>query len=78
MNMSIKDSLRASFKLWYAEEVKRQIDSNEHLEKPIDLKLSRMKPLGAQWFCERILSCTEQPEIEIVQNGFRAAGIPEK
>ena len=73
MNKSIKDNLRASFQLWYAGEVKREIDSNEHLEKPIDLKLSRMKPLGAQWFVNTFYHVQNNPEI--VRNGFRAAGI---
>ena len=72
VNKSIKDTLQASFQLWYAGEVKRHIDSNEHLEKPIDLKLSRMKPLGTQWFVNAFYHVQNNPEI--VRNGFRAAG----
>ena len=73
VNKSIKDNLQASFQLWYAGEVKCQMDSNEHLEKPTDLKLSHMKPLGAQWFVNMFYHV--QNNSEIVWNGFRAAGI---
>lgn len=73
VNKSIKDKLRFSFQLWYAGEVKQQVDDDEHLRKPVDLKLSRMKPLGAQWFVDAFTHVQNNPEI--IRNGFKAAGI---
>ena len=44
--------------------------------KPVDLKLSIVKPLGAQWMIELYNHLKSHPEI--IQNGFRAAGITER
>ena len=49
------------------------MDDDEHLRKPVDLKLSRMKPLGAQWFVDAFTHVQNNPEI--IRNGFKAAGI---
>ena len=44
VNKSMKHHLKESFQEWYANEVHKQQG------KPVDLKLSVLKPLGAQWF----------------------------
>ena len=48
MNKAAKEHMHSKFQDWYADKVMQQIDKNEDFE-PIDLRLSRMKPLGAQW-----------------------------
>ena len=47
MNKAAKEHMRNKFQDWYADKVMQQIDKNEEFE-PIDLHLSRIKPLGAQ------------------------------
>lgn len=71
INKSLKDHLRNSFQLWYAEEVKKQLDEEEH--KAVDLKLSWVKPLGAKWFINAFAHIKNNADI--IKNGFQAAGI---
>jgi hypothetical protein len=71
VNESLKDHLRNSFQLWYAEEVKKQLDEEEH--KAVDLKLSWVKPLGAKWFINAFAHIKNNADI--IKNGFQAAGI---
>ena len=40
---------------------------------PVDLKLSIMKPLGAQWMIKQYNYLKSKPDI--VQNGFKGSGI---
>ena len=72
VNKSIKDKLKFAFQLWYAGEIKRQMDTDQP-QTLVDLKLSRMKPLGAQWFVAAFTHVQDNPEI--IRNGFKAAGI---
>lgn len=72
VNKSIKDKLRMEFQLWYAGEIRQQKESNQP-QTLVDLKLSRMKPLGAQWFVEAFAHVQNNPGIII--NGFKEAGI---
>ena len=44
VNKSMKHHLKESFQKWYANEVHKQQG------KLVDMKLSVLKPLGAQWF----------------------------
>ena len=72
VNKSVKSFLRNEFYKWYAKEVCSQLQG--HIEnKPVDLKLSTVKPLGARW----VKSCYDylKSKPEIIQNGFREAGI---
>ena len=72
VNKSVKSFLRNEFQTWYAKEVCSQLQGNIE-NKPVDLKLSTVKPLGARWvkFCYDYL----KTKPEIIQNGFREAGI---
>ena len=49
VNKSIKEHLKSSFQICYANQVSIQLDQGG-VRKTIDLRLSIMKPLGTQWF----------------------------
>ena len=69
VNKPIKDHMRSSFHEWYAHQVKLQ--NGNH--KPVDLRLSVLKPLGARWFINAFLHIQANPSI--IKNGFLKAGI---
>ena len=48
VNKPVKEYLRKQFHTWYGEQICEQLN-NESQHVPVDLKLSTMKPLGAQW-----------------------------
>ena len=48
INKAAKEFMRNKFSLWYADEVEKRLGHSEETV-PIDLKMSTMKPLGAQW-----------------------------
>jgi len=48
VNKSIKHSLRESFHIWYSKAVQQQ----QGAHKPVDMKFSVLKPLGAKWYVE--------------------------
>lgn len=72
VNRSVKSFLRNEFQTWYTTEVCSQLQGHTE-NKPVDLKLSTVKPLGARW----VKSCFDyiKSKPEIIQNGFREAGI---
>ena len=70
VNKSIKHHLKQSFKAWYANEVHKQQG------KPVDLKLTALKPLGAQWFIHAFQYV--RGNILIIKNGFVEAGITDR
>ena len=74
VNKSIKAHLRSEFQLWYAKEVYTQLQGCAE-KKPVDLKLSVVKPLGAAWMKSAYDYVKSKPEI--IQNGFKEAGILE-
>ena len=47
----IKDQMKGSFQLWYASKITKQMESDTQIcdLKPVDLRLSHVKPLSAQW-----------------------------
>ena len=70
VNKSIKHHLKESFQAWYSNEVHKQQD------KPVDLNLSVLKPLGAQWFIHAFQHVQENKLINT--NGFDEAGITDR
>jgi len=72
VNKSIKHSLRESFHIWYSKAVQQQ----QGVHKPVDMKLSVLKPLGAQWFVDAFEHI--QRNREIITNGFDEAGITDR
>ena len=72
VNKPVKSFLRNEFQTWYAKEVCSQLRGQIE-NKPVDLKLSMVKPLSAGWMKSCYNYIKSKPEI--VQNGFREAGI---
>ena len=68
VNKPAKDFLRGKFEEWYAEQIYEQGTTA-----PITFPLHMMKPLGARWIKELHTYLAQRPDI--IQNGFRAAGI---
>ena len=75
VNKPIKNYMKRQFQLWYAEEVKKRIENpTSGSAKVIDLKLSKLKPLGLQWLVE---ACHYVEKNNFIKNGFTEAGITE-
>ena len=72
VNKSAKSFLRNEFQTWYAKQVCSQLQGQSE-NKPVDLRLSIVKPLAAEW----MKSCYDYIKSKpiIIQNGFREAGI---
>ena len=50
VNKPLKDQMKRQFHHWYADEVQKKIKGSAVSEnKIVDLKLSRLKPLGLKW-----------------------------
>ena len=73
VNKPVKEFLCKQFHGWYAEQICKQLYTKEFLFVPVDLKLSTMKPLGAQWMIKLQDHLKTKPEL--LQNGFREVGI---
>ena len=71
VNKSAKEFLRNEFQEWYAQQVCAQLQ--EKSKQAVDLRLSVVKPLGAKWMVNFYNYMQTKPDI--VQNGFREAGI---
>ena len=72
MNKAVKDQLRSQFQAWYAQEICRQFKEQEE-RKPVDLRMSMVKPVSARWIVSAYEYIVSKPEI--IKNGFREAGI---
>ena len=68
----MKDFMKAKFQKWYAEQVASQLKEDKDTH-PVDMRLSIMKPLSAQWLLSMFDNFKEHPEI--VLHGFHASGI---
>ena len=72
VNKPAKSFLRQQFHKWYAEQIYQHLHDKTDVT-PVDLRLNVVKPLGAQWMIQLYDYLKSNPDI--VQNGFRAAGI---
>lgn len=72
VNKAVKNQLRTQFQSWYAQQVCHQRQEGQD-KKPIDLKLSAIKPLSASWIVAACNYLKNKPEIII--NGFKETGI---
>jgi len=53
VNKPLKDQMKKQFHLWYAGEIKKKMsDKSGNGKKVVDLKLTRLKPLGLQWLSD--------------------------
>ena len=64
--------LRARFSEWYSNQIAAQKREGKCV-RPVDLQLTKMKPLGVQWLFD--LYHHFKANVSIIHNGFRAAGI---
>ena len=71
VNKPLKDQMKKQFHLWYAGEVKQKMEDGQG-KKVVDLKLTRLKPLGLQWL---VNACKYMERNSFIQNGFSEAGI---
>ena len=72
VNKPVKDFMKAKFQKWYAEQVASQLKEDKDTH-PVDMRLSIMKPLSAQWLLSMFDHFKKHPEI--VLHGFHASGI---
>ena len=76
VNAVAKHFLKVKFELWYANEVKKQLDEGtEVYEIDIPLKLSILKPIHGRWLLG--LYDHLRNNKETITNGFESAGITE-
>ena len=68
----MKEFLCKQFHGWYAEQICKQLHTKESQFVPVDLKLSTMKPLGAQWMIK--LQDYLKTKLELLQNGSGRLG----
>lgn len=78
VNKPFKDRLKQSFQTWYASQIQQQVKQKPDSASlsPVDVCLTIMKPLHAQWLIEAFRCIESNPET--ITNGFKAAGILDK
>ena len=72
VNRAAKQFMQAKFEGWYADRIITQKDSGQDIQ-PVDLRLSVVKPIGAQWVIELYDYLKGHPNI--ISNGFKHVGI---
>ena len=68
----VKDFLRSKVQSWYSDQICSSLKGDEY-EPTVDLQMSVVKSLGAQWLIEMYDYMKSRPDI--ISNGFRDAGI---
>ena len=71
VNKPAKDFLQSKFQQWYGTEICQQLDKG--MTEQVDMWMSVMKPLAAQWVIDLHSYLSARPAIII--SGFRSAGI---
>ena len=71
VNKAVKNQLHTKFLGWYAQQICRQCQEGKE-KKPIDLKMSAVKPLSASWIVAAYSYLKNKPEII---KGFKETGI---
>ena len=72
VNKAAKEYLRGEFQTWYAKQISQQVQGHSE-KKPVDLRLTAVKSLGAKWLEGLYDYLKAKPEI--IRNGFKEAGI---
>ena len=72
VNKSVKSYLCSKFRSLYAKKVCSQLQGHSE-QKPVDLSLSVVKPLGRTWMVSLYDYLISKPEI--IRNGFKEAEI---
>ena len=75
VNKAAKDFLKSKFREWYATQILQQLEKGASVDElqPVDMQLSTMKSLCAQWIVAMFDYFKSHPDIII--NGFKGAGI---
>ena len=75
VNKAAKDFLQRQFQSWYADKICKQLKTEpaEYKRNCVDLKLSVVKPLSAQWMIKMYDYLKAKPDI--VLSDFRNVGI---
>ena len=72
VNKAAKEFLRKKFQNWYSSEMESLCRTNGSFI-PVDLHMSKLKPLGADWLVKTHQYLQNNPSL--AKNGLRAAGI---
>ena len=76
VNGSAKKFIRRKFITYYSSEVKNQLDSGKNLDDiEVDFRLSKIKPLHAQWLIDMYNYFTTEKGNQIIIKGWKKAGI---
>lgn len=76
VNGAAKHFMKKQFAVYYANAVKHQLDSGKEVEDiNVDLRLTVIKPLHAQWLVNMYNFFTTKKGMDIVIKGWRKAGI---
>ena len=75
VNKPAKDFLKEKFREWYATQILQQLEQGTEPDElqPVNMPLTTMKPLCAQWIVAMFDYFKAHPEI--IVNGFKGAGI---
>ena len=75
LNKAAKDFLRRQFQEWYSNQILKQLNDGVEVKDlvPVDLRLSTIKPIGAEWIKSMFYYFSNKPEI--IRNGFKHVGI---
>ena len=72
INKAAKEFLRGKFQEWYAMQIFNQLQGKVE-KKPVDLRLSKVKPMGARWMVNLHDHLKAKPDM--IRDAFKAAGI---
>ena len=74
VNKSFKEDLRQSFRNWYGDQVRQQLDRGTSMcDITVDLRLSCIKNLHAGWIVHAYKAVSERPRL--IRSGFSQAGL---
>ena len=74
VNYSFKESVKASFTNWYAQQVTVALDNEKSVEDvDIRLNIARIKPLHAKWLIQA--HSLLQDNLSLIYKGFIKSGI---
>ena len=72
VNQAAKQFLQSKFENWHADNIVAQKNTDENI-KPVDMKLSIVKPIAAKWIIDLYNFLVTNPQI--IKNGFKHVGI---
>ena len=76
VNRSAKQFMRKQFVMYYSEIVRHKLENGENVEDiEVDLRLTAIKPLHAQWLVNMYNFFTSSKGPQIIVKGWKKAGI---